>query len=67
MKLLFFPAYLWDLEAPTLLPVQRISLDGYIERFRVWCPHCRDWHYHGPRDGHREMLPILGRNPLQHN
>jgi len=26
------------------------TLDG---RVRVWCTHCRAWHYHGAADGHR--------------
>jgi hypothetical protein len=41
-----------DLDAPVLAakPVRR---RGRL-RWRVWCKRCREWHIHGPGDGHRE-------------
>ena len=41
-----------DLDAPTL-PALEASLDGSAY-WIVWCKHCRDWHRHGPAEGHRE-------------
>ena len=41
-----------DLDAPTL-PAERIKVKGVV-RWRVWCRHCGEWHYHGPAEGHRE-------------
>lgn len=38
---------------PTL-KAERVTIDEDIVRYRVWCDQCADWHYHGPRDGHRE-------------
>lgn len=42
----------FSLEAPTLT-AHKVEVDG-VTYFRVWCDHCQQWHYHGPRDGHRE-------------
>jgi len=39
-----------DLDAPTL-PAERIKIRGVV-RWRVWCRHCKAWHYHGPAEGH---------------
>ena len=42
-----------NLDAPTL-PAEPVTDDDGVVVWRVWCKHCRDWHYHGPGDGHRE-------------
>lgn len=30
-------------------------LDAYLEDnlLKVWCKHCKVWHYHGPVEGHK--------------
>ena len=40
-----------ETDAPTL-KAEAVVVDGR-ELWRVWCGHCRDWHYHGPAPGHR--------------
>jgi hypothetical protein len=37
-----------------ILTAEPVLIDGYINRYRVWCQYCNDWHYHGPTEGHRE-------------
>ncbi len=37
-----------------ILKDELVNIDDDIVRYRVWCDQCDDWHYHGPRDGHRE-------------
>jgi hypothetical protein len=41
-----------SLDAPTVAAheVKR----GGVMRWRFWCRHCGQWHYHGPGEGHRE-------------
>jgi hypothetical protein len=41
-----------DAGAPTL-PAREV-VRRFTKRLRVWCKHCRHWHYHGPGEGHRE-------------
>jgi hypothetical protein len=41
-----------SLDAPTL-PAAEVVVHG-VTRWRVWCRHCNEWHYHGPAEGHRE-------------
>ena len=53
MKICFDSTSIWDYSALTLV-AESVLLDGFILRYRVWCPHCADYHYHGPRNGHRE-------------
>ena len=53
MKVHFDSTYAWDFDAPTL-EAESVMLEGCIQRYRVWCVDCCDYHYHGPRDGHRE-------------
>ena len=47
------PPYFLSLDAPTL-SAEPVTDDGGLPMWRVWCRHCRAWHYHGPGDGHRE-------------
>ena len=41
-----------DLDAP-VLPAYERRIDGAV-RWYVCCKHCREWHDHGPAEGHRE-------------
>ena len=41
-----------DLDAP-VLPAYEAKYRGVVRWF-VWCKHCREWHDHGPAEGHRE-------------
>ncbi len=40
---------------PTLV-AEMVVIDDDIIRYRVYCDQCNEWHYHGPRDGHRDLL-----------
>jgi len=53
MKIAFDSTYHWDFSAPTF-EAESVLIDGYIHRYRVECPYCKIYHFHGPRDGHRE-------------
>ena len=53
MKVCFQPGYWWDYSAPTLT-AELIYIDGFIQRYRVYCQHCEKWHHHGSGIGHRE-------------
>jgi hypothetical protein len=53
MKLFIEPGYLIDPAAPTLT-AELVIVDG-VTRFRAWCPHCLDWHYHGRPHGIRVL------------
>lgn len=52
MKVPISDRQLIDLDAP-VLPAYRTRYGG-IDRYAVWCKHCREWHFHGPAEGHRE-------------
>jgi hypothetical protein len=41
-----------DLDAPTIA-AREVNRNGLV-RWRFWCRHCGQWHYHGPGEGHRE-------------
>ena len=41
-----------DLDAPVLPAYERIVNGSAC--WLVWCMHCREWHEHGPTEGHRE-------------
>jgi hypothetical protein len=41
-----------DLDAPVLPAFEKIV--GKTVSLLVWCKHCREWHEHGPAEGHRE-------------
>ena len=41
-----------DLDAP-VLPAYETFVDGSTY-WLVWCKNCREWHRHGPAEGHRE-------------
>lgn len=41
-----------DLDAP-VLPAYETIVDESVY-WLVWCGHCREWHQHGPAEGHRE-------------
>lgn len=47
-----YPPYFLDVEAPTL-GAEAVAVAG-CKRWRVWCKHCREYHNHGPAEGHRE-------------
>ena len=53
MKVRYDRTFAWNYDAPTL-EAESVMLEGDIHRYRVWCVHCCEHHYHGPRDGHRE-------------
>ena len=35
------------------------------DSLRVWCAHCRTWHYHGARYGHRAAHCRLPGSPYR--
>jgi hypothetical protein len=41
-----------DLGAPVLPAYEAVV--GRTVCWLVWCEHCREWHEHGPAEGHRE-------------
>lgn len=41
-----------DLDAPVLSAYEVVNRG--VVRWIVWCDHCRQWHKHGPAEGHRE-------------
>ena len=54
-----------DLDAPTLPAVQVRSRRTKAVRWRVWCKHCRAWHYHGAAEGHWEAHCTNPASPYQ--
>lgn len=52
MKVPISASALIDLDAP-VLPAYEAVIKGSL-RWLVWCKHCREWHTHGPAEGHRE-------------
>ena len=52
-----------DLDAPTLRAYRVRSKKTRAIRWRIWCPNCLHWHYHGPGDGHRESHCTLADSP----
>ncbi len=50
-----------DLDAP-VLPAYEVVVKGAV-RWIVWCKHCKNWHEHGPIEGHREAHCQDSRSP----
>ena len=61
MKVPISESALIDLDAP-VLPAYEVLVDG-VTHWVVWCKHCRDWHRHGPAEGHREAHCQDSRSP----
>ena len=57
-RLVSVPPCLFDSDAPILRTFEVVDDLGRT-LWRVHCPFCRDWHYHGPGFGHRvEHCPV---------
>lgn len=52
MKIPTTDGHVIDVEAP-VFAAYAVSHQGTV-RWWVWCDTCRDWHTHGPGEGHRE-------------
>ena len=52
-----------DLDAPTLRAYEAF-VDGSTY-WLVWCRHCREWHSHGPAEGHREAHCLDQSSPYR--
>lgn len=52
MKIPITDGFVIDVTAP-VVAAYAVRYMG-TERWFVWCEACRDWHIHGPGEGHRE-------------
>lgn len=52
MKIATNDGFLIDLDAPVIAAYEVRYMR--TTRWFVWCTECRDWHTHGPGEGHRE-------------
>lgn len=52
MKIPTTEGHVIDVEAPVLSAY--VVSHKNVVRWWVWCGECRDWHTHGPGEGHRE-------------
>lgn len=43
-----------DLDAPTIATREIRDEETGSVRWVIWCQYCREWHYHGAGEGHRE-------------